>query len=31
MPHYAQRIKADKIKPIEEYPKEENEHRRLVT
>jgi nitrous-oxide reductase len=25
-PHYAQIIKADKIKPIEVYPKEENKH-----
>jgi nitrous-oxide reductase len=25
-PHYAQIIKADKIKPIEVYPKEENTH-----
>jgi len=25
-PHYAQMIKADKIKPIEVYPKEENKH-----
>jgi len=25
-PHYAQMIKADKIKPIEVYPKEENHH-----
>ncbi|MEW6337754.1 MAG: Sec-dependent nitrous-oxide reductase [Acidobacteriota bacterium] len=25
-PHYAQMIKADKIKPIEVYPKEENRH-----
>ena len=25
-PHYAQMIKADKLKPIEVYPKEENKH-----
>ena len=25
-PHYAQMIKADKVKPIEVYPKEENKH-----
>jgi nitrous-oxide reductase len=25
-PHYAQIVKADKIKPIEVYPKEENKH-----
>ena len=25
-PHYAQMVKADKIKPIEVYPKEENTH-----
>ncbi len=25
-PHYAQTIKADKIKPVEVYPKEENKH-----
>ncbi|MEK6630930.1 MAG: Sec-dependent nitrous-oxide reductase [Acidobacteriota bacterium] len=25
-PHYAQMVKADKIKPIEVYPKEENKH-----
>ena len=25
-PHYAQMLKADKIKPIEVYPKEENKH-----
>jgi nitrous-oxide reductase len=25
-PHYAQIIKADKVKPIEVYPKEENKH-----
>jgi nitrous-oxide reductase len=25
-PHYAQMIKADKVKPIEIYPKEENKH-----
>ena len=25
-PHYAQIIKADKLKPIEVYPKEENKH-----
>ena len=25
-PHYAQMIKADKLHPIEVYPKEENKH-----
>jgi nitrous-oxide reductase len=25
-PHYAQMVKADKLKPIEVYPKEENKH-----
>ena len=29
-PHYAQIIKADKIKPIEVYPKEENKHPHAV-
>jgi nitrous-oxide reductase len=29
-PHYAQVIKADKLKPIEVYPKEENKHRLAI-
>jgi nitrous-oxide reductase len=29
-PHYAQMIKADKIKPVEVYPKEENKHPNAV-
>ena len=29
-PHYAQIVKADKIKPIEVYPKEENKHPHAV-
>ena len=29
-PHYAQIIKADKLKPIEVYPKEENKHAKAI-
>ena len=29
-PHYAQMIKADKLKPIEVYPKEENKHPKAI-
>ena len=29
-PHYAQIVKADKIKPIEVYPKEENKHPKAI-
>jgi len=29
-PHYAQMIKADKLKPIEVYPKEENKHPQAI-
>ncbi len=29
-PHYAQIIKADKLKPIEVYPKEENKHPKAI-
>ncbi|MBI4428886.1 MAG: Sec-dependent nitrous-oxide reductase [Ignavibacteriales bacterium] len=29
-PHYAQIVKADKIKPIEVYPKEENKHSKAI-
>jgi nitrous-oxide reductase len=29
-PHYAQIVKADKLKPIEVYPKEENKHQHAI-